>query len=126
MKQGSLLETLAWLIPLLTALAVGGYVFAMRPTAANDQLAKARDELRAINTALLMERPGGQRMPDTASGLQALVDDGTLPRVPQDPWGRPYQFLNPGSTRAYELFSLGPDGIESLDDVVAWNLYGGR
>lgn len=126
MKKTSLLEVLAWLIPLLATLAIGSHAYALRPDEAVDKLARARDELRAINTALLMERPAGQPMPDTASGLPALVADGTLPHIPLDPWGHAYQYRHPGKERAYELFSFGPDGVESKDDVVAWNLYGGR
>lgn len=126
MKRLSLLEILAWLLPLGVALAVGLYIYQTRPSEEIARLARARDALRAINAALLAPRPQDQAMPDSAAGLQALVDDGTLPKLPLDPWGHPYQYRQPGREHVYELYSLGPDGVESQDDVVAWNLYGGR
>lgn len=126
MKRLSLLETLAWLLPLGVALAVGLYIYQTRPSEEIARLARARDALRAINAALLAPRPQDQAMPDSAAGLQALVGDGTLPKLPLDPWGHPYQYRQPGREHVYELYSLGPDGVESQDDVVAWNLYGGR
>ncbi|MFT3822174.1 MAG: type II secretion system protein GspG [Rubrivivax sp.] len=87
---------------------------------------RARDDIRALLSALLSARPEGARLPDTVPGLQALVDEGTLPRLAPDPWGRPYVYRRPGRERPFELFSLGPDGRESGDDIVHWNLYGGR
>ncbi|HEU5080221.1 MAG TPA: type II secretion system major pseudopilin GspG [Opitutaceae bacterium] len=72
--------------------------------------------------------------PSTSEGLQALVtapankadrwkgpylQDGKLPL---DPWGRPYQYRYPGThnKETYDLFSLGPDGQESDDDIKNW------
>jgi len=39
-----------------------------------------------------------------------------------DPWGRELQYRYPGThnTSAYDLFSLGPDGTESGDDITNW------
>jgi general secretion pathway protein G len=125
-RRPPLLETLGWLLPLAAALAATAYLYATRPTQAISDLARTRDELRAINAALIAPRPDNKPMPNTEEGLAALVADGTLPHLPLDPWGHAYQFRNPGTIRAYELYSLGPDGVESNDDVVAWNLYGGR
>ncbi|HPN88205.1 MAG TPA: type II secretion system major pseudopilin GspG [Candidatus Omnitrophota bacterium] len=41
---------------------------------------------------------------------------------PLDPWGRPYQYRSPGEhhPESYDIFSLGPDGIESKDDIKNW------
>ena len=72
--------------------------------------------------------------PSTSEGLQALL---TAPpakadrwrgpylqegKMPLDPWGRPYQYRCPGTHNkdTYDLFSFGPDGIESEDDVKNW------
>lgn len=72
--------------------------------------------------------------PSTAEGLQALVtppasradrwrgpylQDG---KMPMDPWGRPYQYRFPGTHNkdSYDLYSFGPDGQESNDDVKNW------
>ncbi len=43
-------------------------------------------------------------------------------KMPQDPWGRPYAYVNPGvhNKESYDLSSFGADGIESKDDIVNW------
>ena len=42
--------------------------------------------------------------------------------VPKDPWGRPYQYRSPGikNLSSYDVWSLGPDGIVSADDIGNW------
>jgi general secretion pathway protein G len=72
--------------------------------------------------------------PSTAEGLQALVtapankadrwrgpylQDGKLPL---DPWLHQYQYRCPGThnKESYDLFSFGPDGQESEDDINNW------
>lgn len=122
----SLLGFVGWGIPLLVAIAGGTYLAQTRQTDDIKLKARARDEIRAMTSALLLERPGRRAMPSTAEGLHALVSDSTLPGIPDDPWGQPYQYRNPGTIWAWELYSLGPDGVESQDDIVSWNLYGGR
>ncbi|UCV12747.1 type II secretion system protein GspG [Dechloromonas denitrificans] len=122
----NLLGALGWLIPLAVAITAVLWLNHSQPTDQMRKISKARDEIRAISAALIAPRPGGQRMPNSRQGLAVLIEDGTLPHIPHDPWGRAYQYRNPGTIRAWELYSLGPDGIESADDIVGWNLYGGR
>ena len=48
-----------------------------------------------------------------------------LEEVPLDPWKQPYQYRYPGSkningARGYDVWSLGPDGTESADDIGNW------
>ena len=51
---------------------------------------------------------------------------GYLERLPNDPWGRPYQYLNPGLKGEIDVFSLGADGQPggegSSGDIGSWNL----
>ena len=39
--------------------------------------------------------------------------------VPVDPWGQEYRYINPGKSKknGFDLYSLGPDGVESADDI---------
>ncbi len=122
----SLAETLALGLPLATALASALWLAQGLPDARDLAYSQARDDLRALRSALLLPVPERPQLPDTAQGLETLVREGSLKQLPLDPWGRPYQYRYPGQTHTYELFSLGPDGVESQDDVVVWNLYGGR
>ena len=82
----------------------------------------------ALKTVLLAYKGNTGSYPTTEQGLGALVKipdlsmKGWSPMVEHldnDPWGQPYQYRCPGnlSANAYDLFSLGPDGKPSKDDV---------
>jgi general secretion pathway protein G len=45
-----------------------------------------------------------------------------IKKMPEDPWGRPYEYRFPGTKNpsGYDLFSLGPDGTASGDDIGNW------
>ncbi|HEP8185734.1 TPA: type II secretion system protein GspG, partial [Pseudomonas aeruginosa] len=49
-----------------------------------------------------------------------------LERLPNDPWGKPYQYLNPGVNGEIDVFSLGADGQpggEGINaDIGSWQL----
>ncbi|MGJ3241919.1 MAG: type II secretion system major pseudopilin GspG [Opitutales bacterium] len=71
--------------------------------------------------------------PTTEQGLQALVQappgkEGQwkgpyIEEIPTDPWNNPYQYRFPGEKNAtgYDLWSLGPDGQPSEDDIGNWS-----
>lgn len=95
----------------------------------------ARQDIASIVQALKLYRLDNQRYPTTEQGLQALVTRPTagpaaanwksyLDRMPVDPWGRPYQYLNPGLKGEIDVFSLGADGQpggEGSDaDIGSW------
>ncbi len=101
------------------------------------QITKAKQDIRAIESALKLYRLDNFRYPSTEEGLEALVnppDDpqaqkrwppgGYLDRLPVDPWGRPYLYLYPGNQGEYDLYTLGRDGQqggEGLDaDIGNW------
>jgi general secretion pathway protein G len=83
----------------------------------------AKNDVAAIAQALKLYRLDNQRYPTTDQGLAALVarptaaplppnwkPNGYLERLPKDPWGHPYQYLNPGLRGEIDVFSLGADG----------------
>jgi general secretion pathway protein G len=97
----------------------------------------ARQDIAAIMQALKLYRLDNQRYPSTEQGLQALVTRPTagptannwksyLDKMPVDPWGKPYQYLNPGIKGEIDVFSLGADGqpggsgVDS--DIGSWGL----
>ena len=74
--------------------------------------------------------------PTTDEGLVALLHSPNgkenewkgpyLKELPLDAWNRPYQYKFPGEKningqRGYDLWSWGPDGIPSEDDITNWN-----
>ena len=64
--------------------------------------------------AALVERPSGEPQPER---WRAYLDEAM-----KDPWGADYQYRFPAqkSTKKYDLFSLGKDGVESEDDIGNW------
>jgi general secretion pathway protein G len=47
-------------------------------------------------------------------------------RLPNDPWGKPYQYASPGAHGPFDVWSMGPDGQSGpggeADDIGNWNL----
>jgi len=99
----------------------------------------AKQDIASLMQALKLYRLDNQRYPTTEQGLQALVTKpttspaptnwkagGYLERLARDPWGHPYQFLNPGLRGEIDVFSLGADGAPGGDghdaDIGSWNL----
>ncbi len=99
----------------------------------------ARQDIASLMQALKLYRLDNRRYPSTEQGLQALVSKpqlapvpegwksgGYVERLPMDPWGKPYQFLNPGLRGEIDVFSWGADGQpggEGSDaDVGNWSL----
>jgi len=86
------------------------------------QITKAKAELANIENALKFYRLDNFAYPTTEQGLEALVTKpndptvrnwkpgGYLDRMPKDPWGNPYQYLNPGNNGEIDIYTLGRDG----------------
>jgi len=81
----------------------------------------ARTDIATISQALKMYRIDNQRYPSAEQGLEALVRKptaGAIPpnwkpyveKLPNDPWQRPYQYVNPGVKGEIDVFSFGADG----------------
>lgn len=83
-------------------------------------------------TALMAYRLNMGGYPTTDQGLAALRTAPSnagnrwkgpyLKKDPLDPWGNPYQYRSPGTRNPnlYDIWSLGPDGTESGDDIGNW------
>ena len=111
--------------------------FMSRPDQA--KVTAAHTDIQAISTALEMFRLDTFNYPSTQQGLEALVTrptgtplaknwnpQGYLKSLPVDPWGTPYQYLNPGTHSAgYDLFSFGADGVQGGEgfatDIGNWS-----
>ena len=97
----------------------------------------ARQDISSLLQAVKLYRLDNRRYPSTEQGLQALVSkpsSGPLPekwqpyldKLPLDPWGKPYQYLQPGTHGEVDIFSLGADNLpggEGFDaDIGSWSL----
>ena len=85
------------------------------------RITAARTDVNNLMQALKLYRLDNQRYPTAEQGLAALVNKPTaepLPtnwkayvdKLPTDPWGRPYQYLNPGIKGEVDVLSFGADG----------------
>jgi general secretion pathway protein G len=99
---------------------------------------KAKQDIRAYETALNLYRMDNFRYPTTDQGLKALVEKPADPNVRnwkeggyiqsmrKDPWGNDYVFLSPGTRGEYDIYTLGADGQpggEGNDaDIGNWNI----
>ncbi len=95
----------------------------------------ARTDITNVMQALKLYRLDNQRYPTTEQGLQALVARPTsgpqpnnwkpyIEKLPNDPWGNPYQYLNPGIKGEVDVMSLGangqPGGEGNDADIGSW------
>jgi len=102
------------------------------------RLSRAVSDLSVLNGAVKLYKLDNFRYPTTEQGLRALVEtptteplaqnwaqNGYIDRLPKDPWGQEYQYLQPGVHGEFDIFTLGADGIsggEGLDaDIGTWS-----
>jgi general secretion pathway protein G len=93
----------------------------------------AKTQIELLGQALDSYRLDTGHYPSTSEGLNALVTstgatgwDGPYLKkaLPNDPWGKPYQYQSPGTHGEYDLFSYGADGAPGGEsenkDVASW------
>ena len=114
------------LIELMVVLAIIGILAALVvPNVLNRaddaRITAARTDIGNLMQALKLYRLDNQRYPSAEQGLQALVVQPTagpaplnwkpyIDKLPNDPWGKPYQYMNPGLKGEVDVLSLGADG----------------
>lgn len=84
------------------------------------QVTAAKSDIRGIENAMKLYRLDNFNYPSSEQGLQALVSKPADPnirnwkqyleRLPKDPWGNPYLYLNPGNNGEIDIYTLGRDG----------------
>jgi len=97
-------------------------------------LDKAGLDIQQLEDAMNMYKLKNKKYPTTEQGLEALVtktsidpvprrfpDGGFISKLPEDPWGNPYQLVSPGEMGKIDIFSMGPDGeVGTDDDIGNW------
>ena len=87
------------------------------------RIVAARQDIASLTQALKLYKLDNLSYPATEQGLQALAGKpttqpipqnwkpgGYVERLPKDPWGRDYLYLNPGKHGEIDVYSLGADG----------------
>jgi len=116
------------IIGLITAIVVINVL----PSQDRARQQKARADIAALEQALDLYRLETGRFPSMEDGLEALVTPDAsagrtepyIRRLPNDPWGRPYQYVVPGQNGAVDIYTFGADaqeGGEGIDaDIGNW------
>ncbi len=101
------------------------------------RIAKAKQDIRTLETMLTLYKLDNFRFPTSEQGLNALVQkpadptvthwkEGGYGKLSKDPWGRDYVYESPGTHGEFDLYSLGadghPGGEKSDADIGNWNL----
>lgn len=128
------------LIELMVVLVIIGVLAALivpnvLDRADDARVSAARTDVNNIMQSLRLYRLDNQRYPTAEQGLPALVTRPETPplptnwkayleRLPNDPWGQPYVYTNPGVRGEIDVLSYGADGKpggEGKDaDVGSW------
>jgi general secretion pathway protein G len=128
------------LIELMVVLVIIGVLAALivpnvLERADDARVTAARTDVNNLVQALKLYRLDNQRYPSAEQGLQALVAKPTvgaipanwkpyLDKLPNDPWGNAYQYVNPGVKGEIDVYSLGADGQPGGDgknaDIGSW------
>jgi general secretion pathway protein G len=114
------------LIELMVVLVIIGVLAALivpnvLDRADDARVTAARTDISNLGQALKLYKLDNQRYPTSEQGLQALLvkpTSGPIPpnwkpyveKLPNDPWGRAYLYINPGLKGEIDVLSFGADG----------------
>ncbi len=132
----TLIEVLVVLV-IIATLATAAMLF-MRDQPGEARKKRALGDINVIETGLEAFKLDMMRYPDEEEGLTGLItapdsDDSTrwkgpyLKRLPIDPWGEPYVYLNPGQQNvdSYDIVTYGLDKQEGGEgenaDIGNWD-----
>ena len=131
------------LIEIMAVVVIMGMLMATLAVGISGQIDKARisttrTKIVRLEQALEFYQMDNARFPTSDQGLDALVNKSSSAPVPRaftpggyiradglmDPWGEPFQYRIPGTNNphSFDLWSLGPDGVEGGDDIANWTI----
>lgn len=116
------LMVVIFIVGLLTTIVVINVL----PSQDKAMVQKARADIAILSQAMETYRLDNLTYPEASGGLNALVtppvgapgarSEGYIKKLPNDPWGRPYQYVVPGKAGAFDIYSLGADGAPGGQD----------
>jgi general secretion pathway protein G len=89
------------------------------------RIRKAEADIATLEQGIEMYRLNRMNYPSAAEGLQSLVSEGFIKRLPDDPWGNPYRYAVPGRDgQPFDVYTYGADGREGGEgddaDIGSW------
>jgi general secretion pathway protein G len=128
--------TLIEIVIVLTIISIlaAGSIYMLKGNVDVAKETRVDGDLQNIMTQIQLYEARNMRPPTTDQGLKALVEKPTteplpekwtqlLEEVPKDPWGQEYKYRTPPqkSKKAYDVWSIGKDGVDGTeDDVGNW------
>ena len=94
-------------------------------------IVKAKADIHSLSSAVKLYKLDNFKYPPTSEGLKALLpgtgdNKGYIERLPDDPWGQPYQYQYPGQNMEFDIWSFGADGQSGgtgeNQDIGNWNM----
>ncbi len=105
------------------------------------KVVEVKVQIRNFETALKLFKLDNGYYPSTEQGLEALISEPDIGRIPEhyrqggyleanrmkpDPWGFQYIYISPGLENDYDIISYGADGEsggEDYDaDIINWDM----
>ncbi|HEX8624595.1 MAG TPA: type II secretion system major pseudopilin GspG [Allosphingosinicella sp.] len=101
-------------------------VINVMPATDKAAITKAKADVGVLEQGVEMYRLNKLRYPSGSEGLQAVVAERYVKRLPKDPWGNPYVYAAPGRDgRQFDIYSFGADGREGGEgedaDIGNWD-----
>jgi len=116
--------TLVELLVVIVIIGLLGTIVAINVFGAlgTSNIAKAKADIATLESALDQYRLDNLTYPSASDGLNALLSPppglaqperyrqgGYIKKLPNDPWGQPYQYVAPGRKGPFDIYSLGAD-----------------
>lgn len=116
--------TLVELLVVIVIIGLLGTIVAINVFGAlgTSNVAKAKADIATLESALDQYRLDNLTYPSASDGLNALLSSppglaqperyrqgGYIKKLPNDPWGQPYQYAAPGRKGPFDIYSLGAD-----------------
>ena len=100
-------------------------VINVMPAQDTARMRKAEADIATLEQGIEMYRLNRMNYPSSGDGLQALVSEGFIKRLPDDPWGNPYRYAMPGRDgQPFDVYTYGADGQEGGEgddaDIGTW------
>lgn len=121
------------LVLAIISILMGAVIFMVSGNLDDAKEIRVKTDIQTLITSIRRYEMSNLNAPSTEQGLQALVSPPIgspkprswrqlMPAVPEDPWGSPYQYANPGkhNPNGFDIYSFGPDKKQSDDDIGNW------
>ena len=105
----SLIEVM--IVVVIIGLLAGVVTYATSGYLSRAKRERARSDIATYSGAVDGYYLANGRYPDNQQGLRVLAPN-FVKVVQNDPWGRPYQYVQPGRASAFDVICYGADGRE--------------